>query len=361
MRKIRFTILATVAILTTSLTGQEGGERLRLIHADVLKREVSAGRVHQILQGNVEFQQGKTNIQCDLATQVFEEDPSALIGRVKIVDEKRQLFADTVYFYEKQKKQIARGRVTSITESDTTTAARISYFESEDKVVSENNVRIANFIERTIVTGGYAEYYRETKYGKILSNPVWAKLDSLGKITMTISGDTMEVFEGSKRTVVRGNVKIRQDETNASCGRVEHFKEDDKALLTQQPLVIHPNQHISGDTLVLYLEDSQLSRAFVTGNALATSEVDTLNKGRWINKLTGQKMNFYFNNKKLDRTVIEDQATSIYHVVENQQYKGVNEVTGDRIEVFLRDGAVQRVRVTSTPEFSNGKYSPPKS
>ena len=355
------TILAALAMLATSLASQEGSERLRLIRADVLKREIIAGKAHQILQGNVEFQQGKTNIQCELATQVFEVDPSALIGRVRIVDEKRQLLADTVYFYEKQGKQIALGHVTSITESDTTTAERISYFEKEDRVVSENNVRIANFKERTIVTGDYAEYYRETKYGKILRSPVWTKLDSLGKVAMTISGDTMEVFESGKRTLVRGNVKIHQEETDATCGRVEHFKEEKRSVLTERPLVIHSNQYISGDTLVLYLEGSQLARAFVTGNALATSEADTLNKGRWVNKLTGQKMNFYFNNKKLHRAVIENQATSLYHVIENKQYKGVNEVTGDRIEVFLMDGAVQRVRVTSNPEFSNGKYSPPKS
>jgi len=358
---VNFNWFFVISLSATVLVIQESGERLRLIHADVLKREIIAGKAHQILRGNVEFQQGKTNIRCELATQVFEQDPSALIGRVKIVDEKRQLYADTVYFYEKQSKQIALGHVTSITESDTTTAERISYFENEDKVVSENNVRISNFKERTIATGGYAEYYRETKYGKILMNPVWTKLDSLGKATMTISGDTMEVFESGKRTLVRGNVKIRQNETDATCGRVEQFKEDKKAVLTKQPLVIHSNQHISGDTLVLYLEDSQLRRAFVTGSALATSEADTLNKGSWVNKLTGQKMNFYFNNKKLDRAVIENQASSLYHVIENKQYKGINEVSGDRIEVYLKDGAVQRVKVTSNPEFSNGKYSPPKS
>lgn len=350
-----------IFVLAASVAGQESGDRLRLIHADVLKRETIAGKAYQKLQGNVEFQQGKTNIKCDLATQIFEQEPAALIGHVQIVDEARQLYADTVYIYQNLKKQIAHGRVVSITESDTTRAHRISYFEKENKVVSEKDVRIANVKDRTVVTGGFAEYFRDQKYGKILVNPMMTKLDSLGKVTMTISGDTMEVFEGGKRVLVSGNVKIQQQETDAACGRVEYFKEEERAVLTEQPVVEHTNQHISGDTLVLYLEDAQLSRAHVIGNAVAASEADTLNKGRWVNKLTGQVMNFYFANKKLKRAVIENQATSLYHVIENKQYKGVNEVTGDRIEVYMNDGAVQRVRVTSAPEFSSGKYSPPKS
>lgn len=348
-------------VFSTSLAGQDNDERLRLIHADVLKRETIAGSAYQKLDGNVEFQQGKTNIKCDIATQIFDRDPAALIGNVRIVDEKRQLFADTVYFYQELEKQIAHGDVVSITDSDTTNAQRMSYFEKENKVVSEGDVRIANVKDRSIVTGGFAEYFRDQKYGKILVNPVMTKLDSLGKASMIIHGDTMEVFDGGKRVLVTGNVEVYQQETEATCGRAEYFKEEERSVLTDEPVVEHTNQHISGDTLVLYLKNSQLSRAFVSGNALATSEADTLNKGRWVNKLTGETMNFFFANKKLERTVIENQATSLYHVIENKQYKGSNEVTGDRIEVYLLDGAVQRVKVTSDPEFSHGKYSPPKS
>jgi lipopolysaccharide export system protein LptA len=360
IRSAKFTFSAAF-ILASALLRQETGERLRLIHADVLKRETVHGRAIQKLQGNVEFQQGETNIRCDLATQIFEYEPAALIGNVRIVDDKRQLFADTVYFYQKENKQVALGNVLSITESDTTRAQRISYFEEENKFVSENAVRIANVKDRTIVTGGVAEFFRDQKYGKILLNPALAKLDSLRQVTMTISGDTMEVFESGKRVLVKGNVKIHQQEADAVCGRVEYFKDEKRALLTEKPAVVHSNQNISGDTLMLYFEDEVLSRAFVAGNALATSEADTLNKGRWVNKLSGETMNFYFENKKLLRAIIENRATSLYHVIENRQYKGVNEVSGDRIEVYLNEGAVQRVKVMSDPEFSKGLYSPPRS
>ncbi|MFQ5771316.1 MAG: LptA/OstA family protein [bacterium] len=343
-----------------SLLAQNKEEHLRLIHADVLQRETIGQRVQQKLEGHVKFQQGSTIIQCDLATQIIDQEPAALIGHVKIFDENKTLVADTVYFYQKEAKQVAVGNVISITESDTTTADRLTYFEKENKIISESNVRIINPEERTILTGDYVEYWRNEKYGKVWHNPVLIKLDSLGKETMTILGDTMHFFNGGKRTLVVGNVQIIQSGTHATCKRAEYFREEGKTLLTEHPKVVQKNRQISGDTLWLYLNDSQLSRAHVIGNALATSDADTLNQGRWVNKLSGHTMNFYFENKKLTKVIIEQQATSVYHNIKDQQYKGVNEVSGDKIVILLNNGEAQRILVTSIPEFSSGKYSPPR-
>jgi lipopolysaccharide export system protein LptA len=352
--------IVSLVLCAAFLHAGEKDERLRLIHADLLKRETIAQQTYQKLQGRVEFQQGGTVIKCDAATQIIDRDPVALIGNVHIYNESRTLRADTVYFYQKEKKQIASGRVLSITESDTTTADRLLYYESENKLVSQGNVRIANPKERTVLSGGYAEYFRSQKYGKVVLRPVLIKLDSLGSETMRIFGDTMQVFEGGERTVAEGEVRIVQPGTEATCQRAEYFKKEEKTVLTGSPKVLQSNHEISGDTLWLYLENAQLARALVKGGGLVASDADTLNKGRWVNKLTGQAMEFYFQDKKLAKVVVLNQATSLYHVVEKNQYKGVNEVTGDRIEVFFENGKVQRVRVISAPELSMGKYSPPK-
>lgn len=354
---ISFLVCGCSLFVARGLTQED---RLLLKHADALKRETKNGRVKQILQGNVKLQQGKTVIECDLATQFINEDPIALIGHVSIVDENKALYADTVYFYQETSVQIAVGHVKSITESDTTFADRITYYEKENKIVSQGHVRIVNVKERTILSGGLTEYLRGQKYGKILQEPVWTKMDSLGRVTMTIAGDSMEVFDGGNRMVALGKVKIKQQETRATCERAEYFKQKEETILTHNPIVIRDNQHISGDTLKLYLKNSQLMRAEVIGNALATSDADTLSPGRWVNRLAGDRMDFIFSEKKLQTVLIENQAVSKYHNIENQEYKGVNEVSGDKIEINFYKGEVSRIRVSSNPEFANGKYSPPK-
>ncbi|MFQ5640488.1 MAG: OstA-like protein, partial [bacterium] len=110
-----------------SLSASEKKHPLRLIHADRLSRETIDNRVRQTLHGKVKFQQEKTTIRCDVVTQFVGEDPITLIGHVQINEPTRSLSADTVYFYEKIRKQVAVGNVVSITNSDTTTAYRITY------------------------------------------------------------------------------------------------------------------------------------------------------------------------------------------------------------------------------------------
>lgn len=338
---------------------QEKTERLRLIQADFLKRATVGDEIQQRLEGNVEFQQGATTITCDLAIQILNQDRSALIGNVHIYDDTRTLRADTVYFYEKDSKQVALGNVKSIMEGDTTYADRMTYFEKENRIVSEGHVKIVNPEDRTILTGGTADYLRSEKYGKVFNEPIWIKIDSTGTETTRIEADTMEIFDGGKRVLISENVRIFQKNTKATSGLAEYFKPDEKIILRENPEVIRTNQQITGDTLRLYLQDSHLKEAIVIGNAVAISDADTLNKGRWIDKLTGNYMDFYFENEELKRVVVENQATSLYHIIEQDRYKGANSVSGDKIEISLSDGDVKQIVVNSKPDLSNGKYMPP--
>ncbi len=358
-RRIEWGVLVLVLLAAWPCTVRSQ-EHVRLIHADLFKREAVGQKIIQRVEGNVKFRQGDTSIECDVATQVVDADPIELIGHVRIIDPKRTLLADTVQVFEKTGVQIAVGHVVSITEKDTTFAHRLTYFEKENKVVSDEDVQIVNPKERSVLTGGHAEYLREQEYGKIFEHPMLVKLDSLGTETMRIVSDTMETFEGGARTVVRGDVKISQPRTRATCGKAEYFREEEKMILSESPTVYRTNQTITGDTLFLYLEDSKLSKAVVQGHALATADADTTHKGKWINKLSGEKMTFYFEEGDLRTVVIEQQASSLYHIIDENQYKGANEVTGDQISIEFVDGEATKVLVQSEPGTSTGKYRPPQ-
>lgn len=355
--RIISTIIFYFSIITV-LYSQE--ERLRLIHADVLRREVVRQQVLQIVEGNVQFQQGNTVIKCDKATQFLGLDKAALIGNVEIFDEDKTLFADTVYFYQKANRERAAGHVKVIAEADTITAERMTYYEQVDKLVAEGNVKIVSPEDNMIVTGGFADYDKPKKHRKIYQNPVLIQFDSLGTETMRVVGDTMDIFDDGNRAKVSRNVEITQPRMKATCGFAEYFKASEKYVLLDNPQVWQSNLQISGDTLLLYLKESELFRAQVVGNALAVSDADTLNKGRWINKLSGHSIDFYLQNRELEKVEVFNQATSLYHVIENNQYKGANEVSGDKIVLYFSSDQVSLVRVESNPDVSSGKYSPPR-
>jgi len=357
---LKTAICLILCLLSTSIFGQNSSERLKLLHADVLRREVKNNRVFQRLEGNVEFKQGKTTIKCDVAEQEVGIEKTSLIGHVHIFDEEQSLQADTVYFFQKQKIQIAVGHVKNVTKKDTTTANKMTYYESERQLLSEGDVRIANREGHSVLTAGKAVYFRDREYGKITENPVLVQKDSLGVETTRIFADTMEVDRKNKHTHIKRRVRIIQSKMTATCGTADYFKRENKIELASNPKIVQENRVITGDTLRLFLKNSLLEHAVVLGDAVVTSDADTLSKGRWINKLTGKKMTFYFKDKKLKRMLIEGQATSYYHIIEKNEYKGANEISGDKIEIFLTDDKADKVVVKSSPDKSFGKYRPPK-
>jgi len=349
-----------VLLLLSQLFAQNATERLRLVHADVLRRETVAGKVIQKLEGNVEFQQGKMVIRCDIATQLLQAKQYALIGSVEIVRPGESLVADTVYIYEKERKQIASGRVLRITEEDSTSSDRMTFLEKQNKLLSEGQVRVVSLKDGTTLTGGRAEYLRDSQLATVWQEPLLFMYDSVGTETTRIDADTMKILNGGKETVAIGNVEITQKDVVASCSRADYLKEEQEISLNGMPRVVQKNQTISGDSLRLFLQDSKLSRAQVKGNALAVSEADTSSPGQWQNRFTGQHMEFQFVDEEIRRVDIEDQATSIYHIIENGEYKGQNELSGDKIVIQFEHGEVSSVVVRSDPDVAEGKFMPPK-
>ncbi|MFQ5705866.1 MAG: hypothetical protein ACE5HO_00330 [bacterium] len=336
---------------------QEGRLRYR---ADVFKRERVGRQVLQIFEGHVRFEQNQTKISCDKAVQYVGLGKTILSGTVEINDKNRTLFADTVYFYDRVKMEVAVGKVRVVADADTTTGNRMTYYEAQDSLVSEGDVEVISPKEQTRLTGGYLSYNRASGAGMVLKNPVLIQYDSLNTEMMRIVSDTLETFEGGSHVRAIHNVDIKQAGIEATCGKADYFKPHGLVVLRDHPRAWQRNQQISGDTLEIYLKESKLQRARALGHAITTSDADTLNKGRWVNKLTGQRIDLYFVDEKLEKVIVADQATSVYHIIEDDQYKGANEVSGDQITLFLSaKGAVSRIHVESSPGSSNGKYKPP--
>ena len=351
-------LMLSTAVLASGFMPPQEKPRLKLIHADALRHRKEGDVVRQELVGNVALQRGATTITCDLATQVGGRDPITLVGRVEIKDSLRTLRADTVYFYQQEGKQVASGHVVHITRSDTTWAKRMTYFQRERRAVSEGDVKVVNTEERSRLTAGFTEYYRDRGYARILDEPVWTRFDSLGQ-QMVVVGDTMELFGNGDTTVVRGHVRIEHPKAVATCGLATFYRGDERTLLLDSPAITLRNQNVSGDTMELKLERARLSYLLVKGNAVATSEADTLEPGKWVNRLSGRRMEFFFQDDELQRIVVQQQASSLNHIIEDREFKGTNEVSGDRIEVFFDNGTLARVVVQSAPDVATGKYSPP--
>ncbi len=360
--KMKWFFLACLLLLLSGTSrgfAQTQPGRLQLVHADSGRSVIEGGFAVMELIGNVKFVQDSLAIVCDRARRIPERNLVELLGNVDVQEGKKRLRAERVNYFEDRRVQEAIGNVIMNDESSELAAHKVTYFERDSLVIADQEVIMTQREKRVRLTCGRAEYRRRDEYAKATITPVLVELDSLGAENMRITGDIIEMFGGGSRAKVTDNVVITRQETRARCGDAEYFRDEKRLELRRQPVAWRDDEETKGETIELFFNDDQrLVKSVVSGNATATSAIDSLRSGQRINALSGGAITTYFKNEQAEQVVVEETATSVYYVIEDGREKGTNRVQGDRITLFVEDKELKRVLVQSSPGISNGKYEP---
>lgn len=347
---------------TASGLAQAEQGRLELVHADSGRSVIEGGFSVMELIGNVKFVQDSLEINCDRARRIPQRNLVELLGNVDVREGKKRLRAERVNYFEDRHVQEAIGNVKMSDEASELTAHKVTYLERDSLVIAELDVVLNQQEKRVRLTCGKAEYRRRDEYAKATVKPVLVELDSLGAENMRITGDVVEMFNGGSRAKVTNNVEIIRQETRATCGEAEYFRDEKRLELRLDPVAWREDEETKGTTIGLFFnEDQKLTRSVVSGKATATSTIDSVRAGQRINALSGGTITTHFKNERAHKVVVEETATSLYYVIEEGREKGTNRVQGDRITLFVEDQELKRVVVESSPGVSNGRFDPANS
>jgi lipopolysaccharide export system protein LptA len=359
----RVAIVAGALLLaaSTQLSWSQTEERLRLIHADVLRSEVVNGALVRIIEGNVAFQQGDATMTCDRAEWYVDEGRTVFLGNVVIVQEDSRLEADQVVYYEQDDSGLATGNVVLVDASNTLRADSLWYYEVDDRAIARGNVVVTDSSESVVLTGGMAEYFREREYVRMTRDPVLVQQDSLGREELRIVSDEMEIFDRGARSRAVGNVVITKDSTVARCGEAVYFREEGHLVLRKEPVALQGSEEIRGQQIDLWLKDNKLDWVEVLQGAQVVSKIDTVPGVNLENRLSGERMLIYLQDERLHKVVIEGRAYSVYHAIEDSVHTGTNEAIGDTMTLQFDRGRLKRVSILSTPGKSLGRLFPPES
>jgi lipopolysaccharide export system protein LptA len=333
--------------------------KLRLIHANEMAGVVERGQKLRKLTGNVKFRHGKTTITCRQSIEYPLQGRWVLIGDVNIFDDEKTLKADRVTYFAKSKSYEALKNVELTTDSTVINTRKLKYFLKERKAIAEGEVKIVNTLERTQLTSEYAEYFRDDKYTRLTQNPVFIQFDSTGREETRILGKVIESIDGGAQIKVDQDVKIFHRDVRAQCGHAEYFKNDEKIILTTEPVVFQKNNKLEGQTIELHLVNRKIKEVHVIERALATLLPDSAQKNEKPSTISGQKLVAFINNDVVDKVSVDGTATCVYHLYEKGVYKGMNRAQGDSLTLFLFGNTIQRIIFNSKPGKSTGKFLPP--
>mgnify|MGYP006278629993 CR=1 FL=1 len=335
-------------------------ERLQLVHADrLVGQNVGQDNVRQLI-GNVKFRQGDAVLTCNRATQYVEAGRTILYGDVAYVDTAKSLYGDKITYYEATQIAYVEGNVKLVDSTKTLYADRLRYYDEEEKAVAEGNVVMIDDAEDMVLTGTFAEYLQESKYAQVTGQPVLTKQDTTDSSELVIRGSFFEMFDDGDRFVVTDSVHVTRGEIEAFCDTLIYLQEASKITLASLPRVHQGEQYLTGRSVSLLLDEADVVGIEISGNAIATSRVDSsIITNVPYDLLTGEDMMVYVTDENIDSVRIVGRATSYYHVIEEGKEEGLNKALGDTMFIVFQDQELRRVRVTSSPSASTGEFYPP--
>lgn len=358
---MKHSIYIVLLFVLWQFTFPQEDEKLRLVHADVLSGETDAqGREIREFVGNVKFRQGETILTCERATEFIGAGRYELFGDVAYIDTAKSLFGDMFNYYEATKRAYVEGNVRLLDSTKTLTADNLVYDDEKNIADANGNVFLADDIEHIVILGDVAHYLRDTGYAKVTGNASLTKTDSTAADTLKIYGHIFQMFDDGDRFLVTDSVRVVRGEIEAFCDSLEYFQEQSIIRLGNSPRVHQERQTLTGNSVSLLLEESDVKAIHIVDDAVAASTVDsTVATPVPYDLLSGQDMMVFVTDEKIDSVLIKEQATSYYHVLDEGEEKGLNKALGDELFIRFKDDTLSLVRVKSDPGASLGQFHPP--
>jgi lipopolysaccharide assembly outer membrane protein LptD (OstA) len=327
--------------------------RLELVNAVKGELIQENGREIRKLEGNVHLRQGDAYLYCDLAYFDMTANRVILLHHVEIYDGEHRLKADTVIYNGNQRIESAFGHVQLFQENQTLESDTLLYSQISREVHATGRVNLADFLESAVLSGNEIQYEQNRKMGIASGNPQLIRLDSTGHDSLIIRSRLMQVWGEQQIAVATEKVSIQRGEWRASCDLAKFHSREQCLVLYDNPEIFEGNRHIQGDSIKIFLVESELDSGAVYGHASIRSENRTFEdqlKGKEITLASAD------SNRVV---IVNGEAESSYHVFNDKdEWEGLNRINGDRITLKFSGDELIFVDVQSHPGESQGEFIP---
>ena len=405
---IKFAILSFLGILLIlkPLHAQNRNRGvLELIHADELKTiRINGGKQYRKATGDVLFRRGDTEMRSDeveflpnlnwakFKGNVVITDPNRKLtsseviyrtkddlaiahGNVVLINLENRMYADTVYFYRQDKISIGRGNASLIRKDYEIYADEIRYDELNNSARAKGNAILTDIHEKTELHANIVDYFMEMDSVVATSEPFLTKVDSATGDTLFIRSEIISGNTASSTYYARDSVKIDLLNLHAESQASEYNPAAGIITLLQDPFVVKGEEKLTGDKILILLENQKATQIYVPSNAktesrqtvyvkrpsLADTTSDTLVSKRRtvINRLNGNTLRMYLDGNQIKRVVAGGMASSDYFMTEDSILQGLNKVSGDTIVISFLDNKIRSILVMggAIGEFQPDKYA----
>ena len=297
---------------------------------------------------------------------------------VQLDNPKFVLHSDTLYYHTETK--IATIVSPSVIESDSSTIytsngwynteAETSLLLDRSQVVSGNRILIGDTInydrsiglgeafgniflhdtlDKVILTGHYGYYDERTEFAfatdsaKCLEysqgDTLYIRADTFQMITIDSTAREIKAYHG---------VRFYRIDIQGVCDSMQFNTKDSVLCMYTNPILWNEQYQLSGDTILIFMNDSTVEYVHVIQFAFAVEELDST----YYNQMKGNDLKAYFEGKEVHLIDISGNAETIYYPLDEADGTkiGLNTLQSSYLSIWLLDNKIEKVKGWPSPK-----------
>ena len=219
------------------------------------------------------------------------------------------------------------------------------------------DVVFVDSVNRNKLTGNYGEYYEHTGYALCTDSAVaidYSQGDSLFMHADTFKVVTFNIETDSVYRKIHAFHRVRafRSDVQAVCDSLVYNSQDSCMTLYHDPILWNQGQQLVGDLVEIFLRDSVIDRAHLTGNCFSIQQLKS--DTACYNQVSSREMFAYFVEGKIHEARAKDNVLIGYFFEEGDTLPIIyNYQETTELRTFVKD---QKLQSVWTPKTSGTMY-----
>ena len=305
-----------------------------------------------ILEGKVSIEDSTSMTKGDKIMIYQDKDEVEIIGNAFYQEDDNIITGPYIRYNEKTEDVYCEGRTTISASDGILNADSINYVKASDSGIAVGNVIWTDTLEDRSIRSDKLFYKKESGYyraEKQTLRPVFLQL--IDGDTLYVSADTLVRIQSDQDSLNHikavDDVQIFKSDLQARADSMYYAEVDSIFKLFKRPLCWSDSTAISGDTILLYLKNEEVSEI----ETLSKAWIITEHSSGYYDQIKGRHIHSFLDSSQLQKMIVKGNAESIYMIKDDEEaYVGPNKTVCSHMTFYFENEELDHIKFYTQPD-----------
>lgn len=314
--------------------------------------QYSPGTKEAIFRRDVKLTNEKFTLTSDTLKYRTDTKIATIVGPSVIESDSGTIYSQSGWYntVTDESNLLSRSIVVSRDKYKTLTADTLFYNRATGYGEAFGNMVLNDTLKKVILTGDYGWYNELTENAFATDSAQfieYSKGDSLFLHADTLRMITIE--NNNQQIKAHYGVRFFRKDLQGVCDSMQYNTKDSIMYLYKDPILWNIGYQLTGDTILLYMNDSTIDRAHVINYAFAMEKIDST----YFNQLKGNDLKAYFDAGELRKVHVSGNVETIFYPLEKDStYVGMNYTQSGLFTMTIKDRKMDEMIIKLDPKGS---------